>query len=55
MSDPAYHKDVDYDVYEHSRRWAVCRSCGAQWAYQESPLDFEQVTDGDGYCEGEED
>jgi hypothetical protein len=51
---PEYHKDVDYDVYEHGQRWAVCRTCGAQWSYQTRPTDFEQVSEGDGYCEGED-
>lgn len=36
-------------IEEHDREWAVCNSCGAQWAVHES--DVEQVTDGDGYCE----
>lgn len=46
---PDYHKDVDEDVYEHGRRWAVCRACGAQWAIHGT--DCEQVAEGDGYCE----
>jgi hypothetical protein len=50
---PTLHMDVDYQVREHGRRWAVCRTCGAQWAIHKSNRgeDFEQVTEGDGYCE----
>jgi hypothetical protein len=36
-------------VYEHGQEWAVCTTCGAQWALHGS--DLEQVTYGDGYCE----
>lgn len=36
-------------IEEHGREWAVCNSCGAQWAVH-GP-DVEQVTEGDGYCE----
>jgi hypothetical protein len=46
---PDFHEDVDEDVYEHGRCWAVCRACGAQWAIDGS--EYEQVKDGDGSCE----
>jgi len=36
-------------IEEHSREWAVCNTCGAQWALDGA--DLEQVTEGDGYCE----
>lgn len=36
-------------VEEHRREWAVCHTCGAQWALDGS--DLEQVTDGDGHCD----
>lgn len=51
--EPAYHVDVDYNVKEHDRDWAVCRRCGAQWAIHQTNLgeDYEQVTEDDGYCE----
>ena len=39
-------------VSEHGQEWAVCNVCGAQWALEGA--DLEQVTQGDGYCEGKE-
>lgn len=53
MSDPIFHKDVDYEVREHGRRWAVCNTCGAQWGIHRSNEgdSYEQVTEGDGYCQ----
>lgn len=52
MEDPSTHQDVDYHVYEHGQRWAVCCPCGAQWSVHPSNLGetYEQVTEGDGYC-----
>lgn len=49
---PELHQDVDYDVREHGRRWAVCRPCGAQWAIVETGAGegYEEITEGDGYC-----
>lgn len=44
MNDPAYHKDVQYDVIEHGRKWAICRCCGAQWA--DHGRTFELVKEG---------
>lgn len=38
-------------VQEHGQEWAVCNRCGAQWSL--NGADLEQVTDGDGFCEGE--
>lgn len=35
-------------IEEHGREWAVCDTCGAQWAVHRS--DLEQVSEGDGYC-----
>jgi hypothetical protein len=54
MSDPTFHQDVDYEVVEHGRHWAVCRECGAQWAIHKTSCGegYEQVKEGDGYCEG---
>jgi hypothetical protein len=49
-SDPTWHVDVDYDVHEHGRQWAVCRRCGAQWGF-DGGSDYEEVTAGGGYCE----
>jgi len=48
-----HHQDVDEDVFEHGRYWAVCRACGAQWSIHASNNGavYEQVSDGDGYCE----
>jgi hypothetical protein len=55
MNDPTFHRDVDYGVLEHGRHWAVCRECGAQWAIHKSNHGetFDQIKDGDGYCEQE--
>ncbi len=36
-------------VLEHGQEWAVCNTCGAQWSL--NGADFEQVTEGDGFCE----
>ena len=56
MSNPSHHKNVDYDLQEHGQRWAVCRPCGAQWSIVETNQgdDYEQVTEGDGYCDDDE-
>jgi hypothetical protein len=35
-------------VREHGREWAVCNTCGAQWALHGSQT--EEVSAGDGYC-----
>lgn len=50
---PDLHKDVDYDVEEHGQKWAVCRTCGAQWSINQSNLgeQYDEVSEGDGYCE----
>jgi hypothetical protein len=35
-------------IQEHKQEWAVCNTCGAQWAVFGS--DFEEISEGDGYC-----
>jgi hypothetical protein len=39
--------------FEHGQWWSTCLDCGAQWSVVDTSdgLDFEQVTEGDGYCE----
>jgi len=44
-------------VHEHGQRWISCGPCGAQWSVNmaskdgiESYPDFEQISDGDGWC-----
>lgn len=40
-------------VTEHGQDWLTCLDCGAQWSIVDSNFgeDYEQVTEGDGYCE----
>lgn len=41
-------------AYEHGQHWITCNDCGAQWSAIDSipgPFTFEQVTDGDHFCE----
>ena len=45
--------------WEHGQEWLICIECGAKWSVIEIDTnrgeEFEQVSDGDGYCEGERD
>lgn len=47
-----YHKRVTFPR-EHGQRWANCAACGAQWSVADTNMgvEFEQVSEGDGYCE----
>lgn len=47
------HKDA-MPAYEHGQWWVTCGPCGAQWSANDcepGAFDFEQVTEGDGWCE----
>jgi hypothetical protein len=39
-------------IEEHGQEWACCHRCGAQWSLDGS--NYEQVSEGDGYCWGQE-
>jgi hypothetical protein len=44
-------------AHEHGGTWLECLDCGAQWGVHEAPgsvhgLDFEEVSEGDGWCDG---
>lgn len=44
--------------FEHGQWWVTCLDCGRQWSVVDctpGTLDFEEVTEGDGYCDGEGD
>jgi hypothetical protein len=48
--------DITTD-FEHGQWWITCLSCGAQWSVHDlnqHDFDFEQVSQGDGYCEENE-
>lgn len=45
-------------LFEHGQHWIDCHRCGAQWSAVDAVggdsvdgLAFEQITDGDGFCE----
>lgn len=40
--------------FEHGQWWVTCSNCGAQWSVHDADgdkFDFEQVSDGDEFCE----
>jgi hypothetical protein len=51
---PAGHGDCFIEFEEHGQLWIECLNCGAQWSIEETSNgeEFEQVSEGDGYCEG---
>ncbi len=51
--DGQVHGECDVN-HEHGQPWVTCLPCGAQWSVNRNGfrnLDFERVTDGDGWCE----
>lgn len=54
-ADPAIVHPNVRRVTEHGQDWLTCPDCRAQWSIVDTNLgeDYEQVTDGDEYCEGQ--
>jgi hypothetical protein len=52
--------DAAFQVdFEHGQWWVTCLPCGAQWSVNDAEgsgtvdgFDFEEVSAGDGFCEG---
>jgi hypothetical protein len=49
---PAPHVGEFETSEEHGGTWLTCIACGAQWSIAGGD-ELEQVSDGDGHCEGE--
>jgi hypothetical protein len=44
--------------FEHGQWWVTCLECGRQWSVVDcdpGDFDFEEVSEGDGYCNDTED
>lgn len=60
-SNYAFHKGPDV-TFEHGQHYVCCTTCGAQYSVVDAEggpsvdgFDFEEITEGDGYCAGESD